>query len=123
MPSDLAWAAGFFDGEGSTYLNHIHRNSASRRPNGNLRVKIGQSGEDGRVVLERFRAAVGVGVIRGPYKLSGNRQVVFAFDASGDDALRVLEQLDPYLSQPKRYQAVDVITTVALQRGVRTCLA
>lgn len=50
---DLAWAAGFFEGEGCV---------SRKKP----RCFIAINNTD-RTMLERFHQAVGVGVLRGPY--------------------------------------------------------
>lgn len=65
----LAWAAGFFDGEGNTSLSN----------RGQLTLQIGQSGDT--ELLDRFRITVGEGVVRGPYVARGGRKPVFVFSA------------------------------------------
>ena len=91
---ELAWAAGFYDGEGSAYLWQ------GRRP----RVVIGQVDD---FVLLRFRAAVGgLGNINGPYVYSKrpNAQPHFQYTCNGAKALQVAELLIPYVSPIKRAQ-------------------
>jgi hypothetical protein len=61
---ELAWAAGFFDGEG-----HV-RASPRKHERPSLAVQMSQI--DPRV-LERFRRAVGFGHIYGPYAPTGPR--------------------------------------------------
>jgi LAGLIDADG-like domain len=101
---ELAWAAGFFDGEGCI--------STSNKKY--LRISIPQA--DPRPLL-RFQAAVGVGKIRGPlrppsfkpsYKSLWRYHVYRASDIEF-----VLEQLWPYLSEPKKKQALRVFEAVA----------
>src|SRR5438046_100478 len=62
--AELAWAAGFFDGEGST----IARTLTSRPGYHQLNVTVPQSGRDGiPAVLLRFqRVMLGMGHISGP---------------------------------------------------------
>ena len=63
-PLPIAWAAGFFDGEGSTIAYFPNKKSRYLR----LQASVPQSG-DGEVpeVLHRFRAAMlGMGKIVGP---------------------------------------------------------
>lgn len=64
MPNreELAWAAGFFDGEGCVGIVRAHE-KFERLPF--VTVSITQAH---REVLDRFRAAVGVGTVHGPYK-------------------------------------------------------
>lgn len=62
---ELAWAAGFFDGEGSTGTY----SKVGRR--GSIHMTVGQ---DHLELLERFhRAVLGIGSIYGPYKNSKQR--------------------------------------------------
>lgn len=63
-PLQLAWAAGFFDGEGSTFVSARKDRPEYLR----LEVSVGQSGHTGSPeVLYRFQAAVlGIGTISGP---------------------------------------------------------
>jgi hypothetical protein len=87
----LAWAAGFFDGEGCT----------STRVGGNgktyLRVSIGQKD---RRALDRFAVTVGGCKVYGP-SVRGIHQIML-----GDsDARRVLNLLWPYMSEAKKEQA------------------
>jgi hypothetical protein len=79
---ELAWAAGFFDGEGSTYLGTVsHRKDWNRLTLGVSQVEL--------VPLERFRAAVGLGRIT----------------CSGFPAKAVLKLLWLHLTDVKRAQA------------------
>ena len=106
---EFAWAAGFFDGEGSVYV--------TRRPrvSGNgmylmLNLQVVQSGHKCPSTLVRFAEAIGFkGVIWGPLvdkkdskyhrkprwgvRLNGRKNVIDA-----------MERLMPYLSDEKRSQ-------------------
>lgn len=98
---ELAWAAGFFDGEGSIQL----------RRGTMLQLYVGQT--DPRP-LERFAAAVGAGKVRGPYGpyarngKPNNWKPMYAWQLGGRKAESVFATLRPYLSEPKREQ-YDVI--------------
>jgi hypothetical protein len=59
----LAWAAGFFDGEGCTLLHKDRRWNGK----GQLMLMINQLAVN-RTVLYKFKNIVGVGDIYGPYK-------------------------------------------------------
>lgn len=90
---ELAWAAGFFDGEGCA---DIARNSQQKEY---LRLVVRQKD---RRPLERFQAAVGgVGAIHGPYS-RGNPCP--CWKVVGSRAEQVAKLLWPYLSEPKREQ-------------------
>ena len=89
---DLAWAAGFFDGEG--WANRQRRGVNSR---------INQAGLDGvPEVLTKFHRIVGVGRIHGPVIVEG-RQPLYYWDAtSRPDLLQVVERIGPWLCPVKR---------------------
>jgi hypothetical protein len=101
---ELAWAAGFFDGEGGFYIN---KGDQSKRQKWTLQTSIKQV--DIRP-LERFQRAVGVGNINGPYDSHSkteppyNRQLIHRWSAYRGNAEKVAELLKPYLSEPKREQ-------------------
>lgn len=98
---ELAWAAGFFDGEGSTV-----------RMNGKYaRMQLAQS-ESGIGTLRRFRRAVGAGSVVGPnkYKSSiGKPQYVWVC-SNLEDCQFVLARLWKWLGLQKRGQASTVFS-------------
>ena len=94
---DRAWAAGFFDGEGSVSL----------AKNRWLRINIGQADPE---PLERFRAAVGLGRVLGPYQHVPTRggylpkpHWMWATNQY-DEIETIAGVLWPWLSGPKRAQ-------------------
>lgn len=91
----LAWAAGLFDGEGST--------SASGEWD-TPRLSVPQAGASTPEVLILFQAIVGFGSILGPV-LAPGRQPFWTLAVSGPKALRVLELIWPFLGPVKRRQA------------------
>jgi hypothetical protein len=112
MPLDhelLAWAAGFFDGEGSTIAKH-----ENGRPNyRQLGVSVPQSG-NGHVpeLLERFKvAALGTGRLEPP-----NKNSVYSWRARGRiDAELTLALLWPHLGSVKKAQAALALDLVERQ--------
>lgn len=99
--TELAWAAGLYDGEGCTTL------SVDRRPGGysSLRVQVNQAHRT--EVLERFAIAVGKPRrIVGPYDCPNE---TYYFQAVSEDALDIIFEMWPHLSAPKREQAQRVI--------------
>jgi hypothetical protein len=93
--TELAWAAGFFDGEGSCCI----ANGGSKWPS--LRLSIGQRDD---WVLHRFRKAVGLGHINGPYERKTGGALWFYRCQAHEEVLQVLLQLWPYLSPRKKEQ-------------------
>lgn len=61
--TELAWAAGFFEGEGCI---------SSARPRAVLRIRaaVSQNGPHAPAILQRFVDAVGFGKVLGPYDYS-----------------------------------------------------
>ena len=101
---ELAWAAGFFDGEGST------SKSTHQTVNGNTRyyAKI-QLGQVDRRNLERFHKSIGgIGKIRGPVKTPTKPR--YDWSAGGfEDVQAVIALLWCWLSPAKRDQAKGVL--------------
>jgi hypothetical protein len=97
---ELAWAAGFFDGDGWAALVRPR----SRR-SGQPQAQINQSSLDGMPeVLLRFRDAVGVGRVAGP-KIEEGREPLYSWVASSrSDVERTGRLILPWLSGQKRAQ-------------------
>lgn len=72
--------------------------------------------------LERFRRAVGCGVVQGPYAPPKNglsKRQRWEFATQGKAAFAAAEKLMPYLSEPKRQQvraAIQATAAVAAER-------
>lgn len=97
---ELAWAAGFYDGEGSTYVK-LRKPGRPETPRGHATVHASVKQVE-RVPIDRFSAAIRIGRVRGPYLPSNpNGRPCYEWGASGTRALAAIEQLRPYLSQPK----------------------
>jgi hypothetical protein len=93
MSEELAWASGFFSGEGSTSFKY------DKRGYGALCLQADQVRD--REVLDRLQLAVGEGKVYGPY----GRKEVYKFSASANQAERIVYKLWPWLSEIKREQA------------------
>lgn len=94
--TDAAWAAGFFDGEGTTSLALSTCGTKRTKP----RLTIGQKDPE---CLKRFQMLLG-GAVYGPIKTStGNIYHLSIQNAKGVDT--ALTEMWPYLSGPKREQA------------------
>lgn len=104
---ELAWAAGFFDGEGCT--TYEHRRQYPHRV-GTVRAQMSQKLPE---MLERFRDAVGIGVIR--YQESQDK---WYWRVSGQNyILHLRELLSPYLGVHKRDQMEAAIASHADARS------
>jgi hypothetical protein len=98
---ELAWAAGFFDGEGSTSLYFSHGHPY-------LRLSIPQTDER---LLIRFQAAVGgLGIVGPPRRPKGYKahwKTIWKYSVRKQaDVYTILDLLWPYLSEPKKDQAL-----------------
>jgi hypothetical protein len=99
---ELAWAAGFYDGEGGIYAMHKTPTYCE------VAMKVAQVYLPN---LQRFQAAVGgKGVLRGPYRPQGkNVQWVHHWWARSDEAFDVADMLFPLLSEVKQDQILDAV--------------
>lgn len=109
---ELAWAAGFYDGEGCTWA----REAGRRKNRGGFIGMCVQQAD--RRPLDRFHAAVlGIGTIKGPYSHASakGRQPLHSWSVTNwRDANTVIGLLWPLLSKPKREQ---ILRSVAIQRS------
>jgi hypothetical protein len=103
--SELAWAAGFLDGEGTLRFRGTKDppRPGKSRSSGTFTI---QASQIDRLVLDRLRAALGGGgKVYGPYTpRSSNRKPVFAYHIAGMAAVEAFDLLRPYLSPIKRQQ-------------------
>lgn len=91
MSEPIAWAAGFFDGEGSVRIMKAEHKTGYRR----LCISIAQVD---RRPLDYFRNTFGVGTVRGPYgPYFGNRQPYFQYMVHGAEAVLVGQKMLPFL--------------------------
>lgn len=94
----LAWAAGFFDGEGNTNASmHTGRSAWA------LQMSVTQIHKS---TLLRFQEAVeGLGTIYGPYETKSGVHPQWTWKARSEAVVTVFELLQPYLSGIKIDQA------------------
>lgn len=98
-PEGLAWAAGVFNGEGSTFL---------RKANGGKQRYTALSiGQNDREILDIFKEIVESGNVNGPDKTG-----IYRFNASGIVAEKIIYDLSPWLSLQKTEQALKVLNEV-----------
>jgi hypothetical protein len=114
----LAWAAGFFDGEGCTYITNVkYKGVTGTYVYPGIRMSLDQGGDEAIELLSKFREATGnVGHIYLPKKVSQkeNRKPMFKWHVSGIDKCQIVySALWPFLSNTKREQIIKA-ATVAL---------
>jgi hypothetical protein len=88
-PADAGYIAGLIDGEGTITLTRKHRNE-----NRQLAVTISSTE---RCLLEFVKGALGVGKITGKRTARDHHSPSFTYAVYNRQALRVLEQVHPYL--------------------------
>jgi len=94
--SEAAWAAGFFDGEGSV--------SAGTGTTGKRFISATINQID-REVSDRFHTVVGVGTVYGPYNKGPGRKRQWRWTAYvTSDVLAVYQRLKPLLGRVKIQQ-------------------
>jgi hypothetical protein len=108
---ELAWAAGFFDGEGW----------AARNTTRGVQSRINQSDDDGvPAVLLRFQRTVRCGRIHGPVLGEGRRDLYYWDVSSRGDVAAVATALWPWLGDVKRTEFIAALgdAPVSLQEVV-----
>lgn len=107
---ELAWAAGFFDGEGN-----IRFDPRPGRKRGWTQFQVAQQD---RRVLDRFVAAIGFGEIYGPYGPYGKTKPYYLLSIQGFERVQAAAaMLWRWLSPVKRQQ---VRLTLEASRGYQT---
>lgn len=90
---ELAWAAGFFDGEGW----------AARNKTRGVQARINQAGPNGMPgVLLKFQRAVDVGRLKGPHVEEGKQDLYWWEATSLPDVESVADLIGPWLCPAKR---------------------
>lgn len=91
----LAWAAGFFDGEGTIFLH-----TQNKKP----RIEVGQ--QDTEVLAHFDQATLRLGKIYGPYPPKGQYQyMAYGFEK----CQAIIAMIWPWLGSIKRVQARKVL--------------
>lgn len=102
---ELAWAAGFYDGEGSSKKINYHyktKKGIKKKPSQNIVMSVSQTDLE---PLKRFKKAVNnIGHINGPYQYGSNKRPYWIWSASCASAQQVFKLLKPYLSSIKKKQ-------------------
>jgi hypothetical protein len=99
--TEIAWASGFFDGEGSIQVSGKFPNSRV------IQIRVSQTD---RRPLERFKEAVCCGNLTRDW---GN---VSRWQVSGKKAIDVLEMMWPYMSDPKKEQAIRIMERMEIEK-------
>lgn len=123
LETEIAWAAGFFDGEGSVFVRHTkrHKGGTTGKMYPLLTVELSVA-QVRREPLDRLLKALGTGVVRGPYAPKRkNHNKYYRFQTAGRPrVLRVATLLWPYLSIPKREQFLKCWIELKLKRTVKS---
>ena len=114
MDTELAWAAGFFDGEGSVacYYYNDRRDRHGKLRGTSLTANVRQAeGRDGGMppTLLRFQGAVLLGTLSGPIAYPAPRRPMYTFQCAGRSVGELFALLGPWLSPTKRAAFVRAI--------------
>lgn len=111
--TELAWSAGFLDGEGN--FSFIVRSDDKGR--GRL---IAQADQTDRDPLDRLCASLG-GTVYGPYVYDSRpaHKPYYKWTASNAEAVEAIDALMPYLSGPKLKQAAGAIVAYWRRRPAK----
>jgi hypothetical protein len=118
LDTELAWSAGFLDGEGNYGMQTARRKD--RKDQYSFRI---QAAQVHREPLDRLRAALG-GNVTGPYgPYGGNKQPYFQWNITGyAEAKEALFKLLPFHSPIKAEQGLkawaDFLETRARRDGI-----
>lgn len=114
--ADIAWAAGFFDGEGCI---GFYRDKKTR--SGRLRVSVTQAGKQGRSTMLHFASVVGSRYyLERRTHLDDVRRPCWKMAWSDSRAIEVLQVLRPYLIQKGPEADIAIrIDSLRLPRGQR----
>lgn len=106
----LAWAAGFYDGEGNVCFNigGLPRRDGSKWKTPHIQIKQANSPD----LLNKFRHSVGVGSVKGPYNYNKIKKEhwspYYVYSAYGfENCQAVCAMLWNWLGSEKRQQFVD----------------
>jgi len=93
--TDIAWAAGFFEGEGCWNL-YTQRNGSKT-----VRASLGQKGVNGKELLDKFLQIAGVGKIYKNSPRTNGTIMYYWFTSKIGDAEKVFNVLSPWLSKTR----------------------
>jgi hypothetical protein len=112
-PSDIAWAAGLFEGEGCIYF----RSNASRIRNQGVTVAMTDLD-----VLKKFNSVVGVGKIYNSYAARTNRKALYQWRTDKFENVQyVIALFWKHLCSRRRSSAIKALTMMKeLRAGMST---
>lgn len=105
--TDLAWAAGFLDGEGCIWAK-AHNNPTRGKRDRQLKISAAQVD---REVLDRLVSIFGFGKVYGPYPSSSDvGKPYYRWDLNhAANVVAILKLIWPYLGTVKRAQALSAM--------------
>lgn len=111
---ELAWAAGFFDGEGNASFKRGKRGKGTVKEGHAYTSFYAKVTQKDPTLLYRFQKALGVGRVRGPYKNKGKKgrkaSSYYQFVVSSyPDVEKLFNLLGPWLGEKKLRQLGNVL--------------
>ena len=92
--NEVAYIAGFFDGEGTINLQTHHRNNAAKTTTFHLKFRITNTNKE---ILDFIKFFFGVGKIYEMKRYSLKHKVAWSYELNGHDAAFAIKILLPYL--------------------------
>ena len=103
--TDIAWAAGLFEGEGSIVTDSSQPNARS--------IRMEMTDQD---VMERFLRIVGYGKLNGPYNYPGKPEhylpTYYSKITRRSEVLRILKMFLPYFGERRSAKATEAINHI-----------
>jgi hypothetical protein len=106
LDSNIAWAAGLFEGEGSIHVSS--QGNRYRWPR--VQITLGSTDHD---VVARFVEIVGVGRIHTQTRPNRNHRTMYRWDVRGLEAAAILKAFMPWLGARRRAKAEEALALVA----------
>jgi hypothetical protein len=101
---ETAWAAGFFDGEGTVFAKTQKYTTVKGEKREYPAVAVSVSQADPRP-LKRFVAAIGIGNVSGPYRNGKlGKRPIYYWRVEGKKVAKVKPLIYSLLCEPKREQ-------------------
>lgn len=109
--TDVAWAAGLFEGEGTcgsyygTYVSKAGKRYSRKTPQAQLAI-----GMTDLEPLEKFRDTFGFGAIHGPYEVRGGTKPAYKYYVNKREHVQaILAAIYPWLSPRRRAQVAQTL--------------
>jgi hypothetical protein len=102
IDTEVAWCAGFFDGEGHVSYHRGYPSSSTSRVSPQIYANIPQC-SDNIEVLEFFQSVIGFGQIKGPFSMPNSKRTQHKVHYGKNEIEPLFLILRPYLRKEKTF--------------------